>query len=319
MTSKKWLIFFILLQIPSLAFSEHVLPHNKQAITAIPEVTGLDLKKVKLGRRLFHDKKLSGDGTVSCASCHALDTAGVDGLAVSIGIKGQKGKRNAPTVLNSSLQFRQFWDGRVATLEEQISSPLRNPVEMATNWQDVISYLKAEPEYRKEFNEIFHSAPSKTLVVNAIAEFERSLLTPNGAFDRFLKGDKTAINEQAQRGYQLFKSYGCIACHQGVAVGGNLYEKLGIVQAYYPENKQSEEADFGRYLLTGDEEDRYEFKVPSLRNVARTAPYLHDGSIKTLEEVISVMGRYQIGRTISKPDIKAIKIFLQTLNGKVSE
>ncbi len=312
-------MFFILLQTPILAFSEHVRLHNKQAITAIPEVTGLDLKKVELGRRLFHDENLSGDGTISCASCHALDTAGVDGLPVSIGIKGQKGKRNAPTVLNSSLQFRQFWDGRVATLEEQISSPLRNPVEMATNWQDVILYLKAEPEYRKEFKTIFHSVPNKTHVVNAIAEFERSLLTPNGAFDRFLKGDKTAINEQAQRGYQLFKSYGCIACHQGVAVGGNLYEKLGIVQAYYPENNKLEETDFGRYHLTADEEDRYEFKVPSLRNVARTAPYLHDGSIKTLEEVISIMGHYQIGRTISKTDIKAIKSFLQTLNGEVSE
>ncbi|MDF1589562.1 MAG: cytochrome-c peroxidase [Gammaproteobacteria bacterium] len=291
----------------------------REPITPIPDAIGLDDQKIILGRRLFHDPMLSGDGTVSCASCHNLNNAGVDGLPIAIGVKGKLGIRNAPTVLNSSLSFRQFWDGRVATLEEQVSSPLLNPVEMATNWSDVLKYLGSDKNYASDFKKIYRETPSKKSVENAIAEFERSLLTPNGDFDRYLKGDSSAIDEQAKRGYYYFKSYGCISCHQGMAVGGNLYEKLGIVKPYYDETTMVTEPDLGRYNLTGEDEHKFEFKVPSLRNVARTAPYLHDGSIASLEQVVAIMAEYQLGRELSSEHIDDIVSFLETLNGDVDE
>jgi len=286
-------------------------------ISPIPYVSDLDDNKVALGKRLFNDTNLSSDGTISCASCHNLAQGGDDGFAVSFGVKGRQGTFNAPTVLNSSLLFRQFWDGRAASLEEQISATLMNPVEMDMDWTRVLSYLAADFSYVKSFKQAYQQGPTKSNASDAIAEFERSLLTPDGDFDRYLKGDELAITEQAKKGYKLFKSYGCVSCHQGMAVGGNLYEKLGVFKPYYDESDST--ASLGRYLITANEENKFEFKVPSLRNVARTAPYLHDGSIETLEEVISLMAKYQLGRDISESDVAYIKQFLQTLNGEINE
>lgn len=290
---------------------------KNEPITPIPNVTGLNAKKVALGKQLFHDVNLSADGTVSCASCHALANDGMDSLPVSIGINGQKGKRNAPTVLNSSLLYRQFWDARVSTLEEQVSGPLTNPVEMGGSWKEALRYIRSIASYKKAFSDIYADRATEKTVSQAIAEFERSLLTPNGPFDRYLKGDDGAIDMPTKRGYQLFKSFGCVSCHQGVAVGGNFQEKLGVVIPYFKEDPEIQQ-DLGRYHLSLVEEEKFEFKVPSLRNVARTAPYLHDGSIETLGEVVKIMAKHQLGRIISEKETVEIVKFLDSLNGELN-
>lgn len=286
-----------------------------EPITPIPDVTGLDLGKVALGKRLFHDPGLSSDGSVSCASCHNLKNSGVDNQALSSGVRGQLGTRNTPTVLNSGLLFRLFWDGRAATLEQQAMEVLTSPVEMDNDWDTILDYLKSTGSYQDSFTKIYgDEIVTKDKVSNALAEFQRSLLTPNGAFDRYLKGDDDAIDEQTLRGYQRFKSYGCISCHQGVAVGGNMYEKLGVIIPF-----KQHTPDLGRYQLTGLEEDKYKFKVPSLRNVARTSPYFHDGSISTLEGAVTLMAKHQLGRNLSEQETDDIVKFLQSLNGSVDE
>jgi cytochrome c peroxidase len=278
---------------------------------------GLDAKKIALGKRLFHDANLSADGTISCASCHSLINDGVDSLPVSIGINGQKGSRNAPTIFNSSLLYRQFWDARVTTLEEQAAGPLTNPLEMGGNWKDILHYIRTNSLYKNAFNESYGRIATQKTVTHAIAEFERSLLTPNGPFDRYLKGDSGAIDMPTKRGYQLFKSLGCASCHQGAAVGGNFSEKLGVVIPYFKTNL-TEQQDLGRYHLTNIEEERFEFKVPSLRNVTRTAPYLHDGSIETLEEVVKIMTKHQLGRVITEKEVTEIISFLHSLKGELN-
>lgn len=311
------LLCTLLQSIPNAYCEEQFEWLKNEPITPIPDAFGLDVDKVALGKRLFHDVNLSSDGTVSCASCHNLNNAGIDSLPVSIGMNGRMGSMNASTVFNSSLQFRQFWDGRAKTLEEQVSGPLTNINEMANNWGNIIGYLQADESYSALFEKNYDQKASKENISHAIAEFERSLLTPNGKFDRYLKGDDSAIDMATKRGYKLFKSYGCIACHQGVAVGGNMYEKLGVVIPYYNE-ETANETDLGRYRLTGIEENKFEFKVPSLRNVARTAPYLHDGSISTLEESIKIMGKHQLGIKIPDEDIVDITKFLNSLNGDIN-
>jgi len=286
-----------------------------EPITPIPDSIELDWSKVSLGEKLFHDGRLSSDGSVSCATCHSLDHGGVDGLSKSSGVGGKKGDINSPTVLNSSLNFVQFWDGRAKTLEQQIDGPIHNPVEMATNWPDVVVRLKTDANYVKEFANIYSQEISQRLIKDAIATFERSLLTPGGPFDRFLLGESDAISKQAQQGYRLFKAYGCSSCHQGAAAGGNMYAKLGNFYNYYADKSLSK-MDYGRYNITGVEADRFKFKVPSLRNVTLTAPYLHNGSIETVESVVRIMGRYQLGRVIPDEDISKIVSFLGTLTGK---
>ncbi|MDQ7051253.1 MAG: cytochrome c peroxidase [Enterobacterales bacterium] len=287
---------------------------TNEPITPIPEVNNLVANKVKLGEQLFNDPKLSADGSISCATCHNLSLAGTDGLPLAVGIKGQVGQRNTPTVLNSSLNFRLFWDGRSSDLEQQAAEPISNPIEMGNQWNTVIDYLSSEQTYLNAFKEIYRNRPNKKDTINAIAEFERSLVTPNGAFDRYLKGQMDAISDNAKKGYELFKSIGCSSCHQGVAVGGNMYEKLGVILPYYQED-ETDTSNFGRYRQTGINEHKFEFKVPSLRNVTRTAPYLHDGSISSLPKMISTMAKHQLGLELSKNEIDLIVSFLQTLNG----
>lgn len=311
-------IFSVLLQAIAFASANNqFVPKSDQPIVPIPDVIGLNPDKVKLGERLFNDPKLSDDGTVSCANCHNIANFGVDSLPTSFGIKGRKGALNAPTVLNSSLLFRQFWDGRAESLEEQVDGPINNPVEMDTSWNSVLSYIQSDPSYQESFLKIYNQPPSKENISNAIAEFERNLLTPNGDFDRYLKGDENAIDEQTKQGYQTFKLLGCVSCHQGVAVGGNMYEKLGVVIPYYDE-KMTSSTNLGRYRISGIEEHKYEFKVPSLRNVARTAPYFHNGSIKTLEEAVKLMAKHQLGRTLSEKEVSDIVKFLHSLNGDLN-
>lgn len=283
-----------------------------EAVRPLPAPVGLDPQKVALGRRLFHDPMLSSDGRVSCASCHPLERAGVDGLPVSVGVNGARGTTNAPTVYNSGFNLAQFWDGRAQTLEEQAGGPLTHPAEMAADWPGILERLNAS-SYAAEFRRVYGAAAAEASVRDAIATFERSLVTLNSPFDRWLGGDDKALNAEQKRGYALFKSYGCASCHQGVNVGGNMFARFGYFGNWFEDRGRSTKVELGRFNVTGREADRYVFKVPSLRLVTLTAPYFHDGSITDLRQAIRLMARYQLGRDIPEPDITPIIAFLGSL------
>jgi cytochrome c peroxidase len=287
----------------------------QEPITPIPLEMKLDARKVALGRRLFHDPRLSRDNTISCSYCHNLANGGMDGLPRSIGIDGKEGKINTLTVFNSGFNFRLFWDGRAATLEDQINFPMNSPCEMGSSWDEVIAKLDKDADYRRDFGVIYPDGIRNVAIKDAIATFERSLTTPNGKFDRFLRGEKNALDGDELAGYELFKSLGCISCHQGRNVGGNMYEKLGVVDDYFVHRGNVQKIDFGRYNVTGNEDHRYEFRVPSLRNVALTAPYFHDASARTLEQAVSIMGKYQLGVNLTSGEVSRIVKFLNTLTG----
>lgn len=286
-------------------------------ISPIPDVIpDLDLKKVALGKSLFNETRLSHDNTIACASCHQLEHGGDDGVRFSIGIKGQLSGVNAPTVFNSVFNFRQFWNGRAKNLEEQAAGPIHNPLEMGSNWIEVIAKLKQDPIYVQVFSQSYKNGITSDNIADAIATFVRSLITPNSRFDKYLKGDAKALTPYELSGYALFASYGCISCHQGVNIGGNLYEKLGIMRDYFAERGNITEADQGRYALTRNPDDMHKFKVPSLRNIALTAPYFHDGTAQTLEQAVIVMAAYQLGASLPGEDVSRIVAFLRTLTGE---
>lgn len=282
----------------------------------IPQKMLLNPSKVALGEKLFHDARLSTDNTISCASCHVISTGGADNRKFSIGVKGGVGTVNSPTVLNSAFSFMQFWDGRAATLEDQIDGPVNHPKEMASNWKQIIPKLQADESYVVTFKKIYQDGITPTNIKDAIATFDRSLITPNSRFDKFLRGDNNAINTNEKNGYALFQSYGCASCHQGINLGGNMFEKMGLMGDYFSDRGNITEADKGRYNLNHQQDSMYEFKVPSLRNVALTAPYFHDGNAKTLEEAVSIMAKYQLGRPMPQQDLEAIVAFLRTLTGE---
>ncbi|MGD8910100.1 MAG: cytochrome-c peroxidase [Chromatiales bacterium] len=304
----------LLLCLPATLYGSEV---KNEAIKPLPLEQGLNLKLVALGDRLFHDTRLSLDNSVSCASCHELSTGGTDHLARSLGVGGAKGEIKAPTVYNSGFNFVQFWDGRVITLEEQVAGPVHNPLEMASNWPEVINKLSADPQMVATFHALFPQGISEEAIVAAIAEFERSLVTANSRFDRWLRGDDEAITPLELRGYRLFKNYGCISCHQGVNVGGNLFAYMGAMGDYFTDRgSKLTYADLGRFNVTKKEEDKHFFKVPSLRLAAINPPYFHDGETKTLAEAVQIMGRYQLGRGIPLDEINAIVAFIHTLLGE---
>ncbi|WP_234421575.1 cytochrome-c peroxidase [Parazoarcus communis] len=276
---------------------------------------GADPLRAALGERLFHDPVLSVDYTISCASCHPLDRAGADGLPTSRGVGGALGTVNAPTVFNAGLNFAQFWDGRAATLEEQVAGPLHNPVEMGSNWSLVVERLNKSDDYRSLFAEVYPQGINAETIADALAAFERSLLTPGARFDQYLRGKTDALSADEIEGYARFKRLGCSSCHQGVNVGGNLFQRFGVMGDYFADKGMSTPADLGRFNVTGRQEDRYVFRVPSLRNVALTAPYFHDGSVEKLDDAVEIMARYQLGRTLSKEDRRLLVAFLHTLSG----
>ncbi len=279
-----------------------------EPITPLP----LDIKtnpaKVALGKALFFDPILSLDGTVSCASCHNLLEGGDDAKVFSTGIKNQKGTINAPTVLNAVFNFSQFWDGRARDLKSQVEEPIVNPVEMGNNFENVIKTLK-DSHYRETFDKLYHDGISKENITDAIAEFEKTLITPDSPFDNYLRGDKEAITQMQKEGYELFKEKGCIACHHGRNVGGNMYNKFGLLISIKDDN-------LGRFNVTKDENDKQIFKVPSLRNVAKTAPYFHNGSVSDLRKAVYFMAKHQVGRPISEEEVDKIVSFLEALTGK---
>jgi len=290
-----------------------------EPLKALEKPEDLNPEKVALGRKLYFDKRLSKDNTISCASCHDLKSGGSDGKVFSTGIGGKQGNINSPTVYNSSLQFRQFWDGRSDHLTDQADGPIQNPVEMGSLWPQVIAKLSKDKSYQKEFKTVYKSDRSvinRKNIKNAIVEFEKSLVTVNSPFDRYLRGDITAIDQKAKNGYRLFKHYGCASCHQGAAVGGNMYQVFGVLNDYFIKRGNITDADRGRFNLTGNKTDMHKFKVPSLRLVALTPPYLHDGNAKTLREAVDIMFEYQIGRKAPNADKDDIVHFLRSLAGK---
>ncbi len=299
-----------------LAYAASAQPMKEPILPISPPVFSSDeLREIELGRQLFNDKRLSHDNTISCASCHSLDKGGTDQRPTSIGINGVMGTVNAPTVINSSLNIAQFWDGRADTLEQQAAGPVHNPIEMGSDWDEVLGKLQGDKEYVARFRRLYADGMTADNIVRVIAQFERSLLSVGAPFDRYLRGDEMAISDQAKHGYRLFKSYGCVACHQGRNVGGNMFARMGTIGNYFIHKPELNEADMGRYNVTRAEEDRHVFKVPSLRMVTHTAPYFHDGSVEKLEEAISIMARYQLARRMSDKEIAAIRAFLESLDG----
>ncbi|WP_321470223.1 cytochrome-c peroxidase [Halarcobacter sp.] len=282
---------------------------NATNITPIPNKIDFDYKKALLGKKLFFETKLSIDNTISCATCHDLNNGGDDGLKTSFGVEGKIGDVNAPTVLNSVFNFSQFWDGRAKDLKEQAAGPIENPVEMAHNFYNLVKNLN-NTEYKKDFEIIYDDGITKENIVDAIAEFEKTLITPDSRFDKFLKGDETALTEYEKEGYEIFKNKGCIACHHGINVGGNHYNKFGVLS-------HIESTNLGRYNITKDEEDKYYFKVPTLRNVELTSPYFHDGREDSLKDAVETMALVQLGRPITNEEINKIVAFLKTLTGKL--
>jgi cytochrome c peroxidase len=284
---------------------------SDEPIKPISPAKQINLGMVELGKKLYFDPRLSKSGFISCNSCHNLSMGGTDNIPTSIGDKWQQGPINAPTVLNSSLNVAQFWDGRAADLKAQAGGPIANPGEMAFTHTLAIGVLESIPAYVREFKQVFgKDKVDIDQVTLAIAEFEKTLVTPNSRFDQWLLGKKDALTTDELAGYKLFKESGCVACHNGEAVGGNSFQKMGVVEPY--KAKSSAE---GRIGVTGKDADRFNFKVPTLRNVEMTYPYFHDGAANTLTEAVDVMGRLQLGKKFTADENAKVVAFLKTLTG----
>jgi cytochrome c peroxidase len=291
----------------------------RAAAEPLPEPRA-NMTKVALGRRLFFDARLSGDGTLSCASCHSFDYGGAEPRVTSLGIGGAVGPINSPTVLNASLNFVQFWDGRAASLRDQARGPVTNPLEMGSSFDRVVATLTADAQYVADFRALYADGITETNIVDAIAEYEAALITP-APFDRFLRGDEAALSPDERAGYEMFTAVGCTSCHRGANLGGTMYQRLGVVRDYFGSDlgRPLTEADNGRFNVTRKETDRHRFKVPTLRNIALTAPYFHDGSRATLDEAVRMMGKLQHGRDLDSEQVRLIVVFLGALTGELPE
>jgi len=284
---------------------------SSEPVQPIRPAQEINLAQTELGKKLYFDPRLSRSEFISCNSCHNLSMGGTDNLKTSVGHNWQEGPINAPTVLNSSLNVAQFWDGRAASLQEQAGGPIENPREMAFSHTLTVDVLSSIPGYVIEFKQVFGEGDiTIDEVTLAIAEFEKTLVTPNSRFDLWLLGDANAISDEELAGYQLFKQSGCVACHNGEALGGTSFQKMGIVEPYQTDNPA-----VGRAAVTGKDADRFSFKVPTLRNVELTYPYFHDGAAQTLADAVEIMGRLQLGRVFTAEENAKIVAFLRTLTG----
>jgi cytochrome c peroxidase len=294
-----------------LAVSGSALGAAAEPIQPIVPPKQIDLGMAELGKKLYFDPRLSKSGFISCNSCHNLSMGGTDNIPTSIGDKWQQGPINAPTVLNSSLNVAQFWDGRAPDLKAQAGGPIANPGEMAFTHTLAIAVLDSIPGYVREFRQVFgKDRITINEVTSAIAEFEKTLVTPNSRFDQWLLGRNDALTADELTGYRLFKESGCVACHNGPAVGGTSFQKMGVVAPY-----RAKTAVEGRSAVTGKDADRFNFKVPTLRNVELTYPYFHDGAANTLAEAVDIMGRLQLGKKFTPKENAQIVAFLKTLTG----
>ena len=285
---------------------------SNEPIQPIKAAKPQDPALTELGKKLYFDPRLSKSGFISCNSCHNLSMGGTDNLQTSIGHNWQQGPINSPTVLNSSLNVAQFWDGRAADLKAQAGGPIANPGEMASTHVVAVDVLQSIPGYTAEFKKVFgNDKVDIDKITKAIAAFEETLVTPGSRFDKWLAGDKKALNANELAGYKLFKDSGCVACHNGPAVGGNSFQKMGVVEPYKTTNTAE-----GRVAVTGKDADRFNFKVPTLRNVELTYPYFHDGEAQTLKDAVDTMGRLQLGKKFTEDENAKIVAFLKTLTGK---
>ena len=291
-----------------------------EPVQPLPLTVDLDAKKVALGRKLFHDTLLSGDDTLSCASCHNLTKGGTDQAKVATGIRGQQGPINSPTVYNAMYNLAQFWDGRAKDLQEQAAGPVANPGEMGAQWDAVVEKLKQVPDYQAAFADLYaEQGLTKATVTDAIAGFEQSLVTANSRFDQYLRGNNTILTTDEKAGYDLFK-VNCASCHVGPALGGLSFEKMGAKQDYFNlRGGPRTDADNGRFNVTKQERDRHFFKVPVLRNVELTFPYFHDGSVANLSDAVRIMGQVQKGKSFTTDEINQITAFLKTLTGEYKD
>jgi cytochrome c peroxidase len=309
------LVAWVALQVQATVRDHPSIPLGAGPITPVPGASAADADKVRLGEMLFHDVRLSRGDVLACASCHVLAEGGDDNRARSPGSDGALLNFNAPTVFNAALNFRLNWRGNFRTLEKQNEAVLLEPNLMNTTWEELLAKLRADEAYQEAFAAVYGSDPAPAHVLDALATFQRSLTTPNARFDRYLRGERDAITPDEERGYQLFQDYGCVACHQGVNVGGNLFQRFGIFHDPFSQ-LPIRTADLGRFTITGQADDRFVFRVPSLRNVAVTAPYFHDGRAQTLKQAVREMARSQLGRVLTEPEVGQIAGYLRTLTGE---
>ena len=312
-------VFGRVLAVLAVCFAFVVGVRAEEPIKPIPEEIEVNAEKLTLGRTLFYDPRLSKDNTVSCHSCHNLGSGGDDGREVSIGVEGKPGLINTPTVFNSGFNFKQFWDGRADTVEDQIDDHVQSPIYLGSLWPEVVSKLYEHESYPRRFKTLYPDGITRRNIKNALGEFVKSLTTPNSRFDQYLKGNDTALSTLEKRGYALFKSYSCVSCHQGANVGGNMFRVFGVVNDYFKKRGDITDADLGRYNITAKAADRHSFKVPSLRMAALTNPYLHDGSAATLRDAVDIMFEFQLGREAPDEDKEVIVLFIKTLVGESME
>lgn len=290
--------------------------YRQEPISPLPQTVEVDADKATLGEMLFSDTRLSNNNQIACATCHQLDAGGDDNLSKGLSLSAENNVLNTPSIFNAQFNFRQNWNGSADTLQQQIELMMEDDHQFNNSWDNAIDELEKDNELVKRFDQSYPDGITKNNIIEAIVEFEKTLITPDSKFDRYLRNEEVSLTKEEEKGYILFKEFGCISCHQGINIGGNLFQKFGVFYNYFAERGNITETDHGRKNITGREIDKYVFKVPSLRNIAVTAPYLHDGSAETIEEAIRIMGRSQLGRKLTNDQIGLIKAFLETLTGE---
>lgn len=292
--------------------------NSSRAILPLPHTVELDPNKVALGRRLYFDQRLSGDHTVACADCHSLEKGGADGKAkTKLPGRGFTAV-NVPTTFNVAFDFRFAWSGKWLDVAQQIDAAIASPDAMQGSWTQAVETLRNEESYEKQFSSIYQEGMTEQSMRDALATYTLALITPGSAFDLFLEGTGT-LSDDAQRGYAMFRDFGCISCHQGINIGGNMFQRFGVMRDYFADRGDIQDADLGLYNTTKDPRDKHVFRVPSLRNVALTAPYFHDGSTANLVEAVQTMARYQLGRTLTDAQSADLVAFLDSLSGQLPE
>ena len=274
-----------------------------------------------LGETLYADPIMSVDGTLSCFSCHDMQKGGTDGLATAHVSSRETGQINTGTIFNLAFNFRFNWNGKFVTLLNHINGPVTSKNVMGMSWPELLERVERSEEYQRRFKQVYADGVTTENIQHAVTEYQRSLVTPNAPFDRYLRGESGALNANELEGLTLFNSLGCVSCHQGINIGGNLFAKIGVMGDYFADREMEGrgaivDADYGRYQVTQKEEHRFVFRVPSLRNVACTGPYFHDGTFEELSEAVKAMGRYQLGRTLEAEQIASLVMFLRSLTGE---
>jgi len=313
-------LVFLLCPFSSIAGADGINASDpNQPITPIPLTVKLPAGTVALGQRLFNDPRLAGKQGLSCADCHKLAEGGDDGVAVATGPGSGKMQLNTPTVFNVAYNGHIGWYGKHSSLHAQAAADLKKRQHHSSPWAILLDYLNNHPDYPSLFSASYPDGITRDNMLDALVVFERSLITPNAPFDRWLRGDSDALSAAAREGYQRFQQLGCISCHQGVNIGGNLFQRIGIFGDFFADKAATTFPDQGRYNITGRERDRHVFRVPSLRNVAVTAPYFHDGRTNSLREAIELVGRYQLNRELSAQDLDYLEAFLRSLTGNYQD